>query len=131
MNAEKTIKKKAAAEKRKLKKLILAAGVSEERIKILDSVMENAAWMKVKLDETREYAEYELLTVEYDNGGGQQGIRENPTFKGYAAMWKNYMSAINMLLSNVPEAKQVIKPDDSAKPQSMLELIRAKKNKEA
>lgn len=131
MNNDKDINKRAAAEKRKLKKLIVEAGIAENRLKLLEPVLENASWMKVKLDDARELASYESITVEYDNGGGQSGIRENPTFKGYSALWKSYMAAINMILQSVPAAKQAIKTEEPAKPQSMLELIRSKKSKEA
>lgn len=131
MNMDKGIKKRASAEKRKLKKLIVEAGISENRLKLLEPVLENASWMKVKLDDARELAEYESLTVEYDNGGGQSGIRENPMLKGYSALWKSYMAAMNMILQSVPAAKQAIRTEEPAKPQSMLELIRSKKSKEA
>lgn len=131
MNKDKGIKKRAAAERRKLRKLLVAAGATEDRLKILDPIIDNASWMKVKLDDARELVEEESLTVEYDNGGGQHGIRENPMFKGYGALWKSYTAAMNMILTSIPQAKQAIRQDEPAKPQSMLELIRSKKSKEA
>jgi hypothetical protein len=52
-------------------------------------------------------------------------------FKGYGALWKSYTSAMNMILTSTPQAKQAVRQDEPAKPQSMLELIRSKKSKEA
>ncbi len=127
---EKDIRKRAVSEKKKLKKLLIAAGTPEERLKIFEPVLDNVSWMKIKLDEAREQIKEENITVEYDNGGGQRGVRENPMFKGYEALWKTYMSGLSSLISGLPESKAAL-IEESEKPQSMLELIRAKKCKEA
>ncbi len=36
--------------------------------------------------------------MEYDNGGGQTGVRENPAFRAYEALWKTYLSGLDALL---------------------------------
>ena len=94
------------------------------------AVSDNVSWMKIKLDEDREQIKEENITVEYDNGSGQRGVRENPMFNGYEALWKTYMSGLSSLISGLPKSKAAL-IEESEKPQSMLELIRAKKSKEA
>ena len=41
-------------EKQRLTSLLFDCGVSENRIKLLSTVIENTAWMKAKLDDARE-----------------------------------------------------------------------------
>lgn len=120
--------KQAKKEIKTMTNLLLAFGVSENRIKIMTPVIENTAFIKVKLDEAREIVKNSTVVISYDNGGGQKGIRENPIFKSYEALWKSYLSGINIIYSVLPQevAKEEIK-EEAAK--TTLELIRAKHKK--
>ncbi len=82
------IAKRSAAERRKLAKFLAKNGLNDEKIKSLDPVILNVSWMKSKLDDAREAIGEEGITVEYDNGGGQSGVRENPAFRAYEAFGK-------------------------------------------
>lgn len=97
--------------------LIDNSGVSDNRKKVLYKVAEDVAFMKCKLDETREQMQYEAIAIPYDNGGGQSGMRENPIYKGYENLWKAYMQGIDKILSLYPdktkEAAEVIQLDTS------------------
>lgn len=97
------IKKRTAVEVRKLVKLLKDSGVPESKIRCLEPTVQNLAWMKVKLDDARELIGEESITVGYDNGGGQSGIRENPAYKAYEALWKNYSAGLNALLGQLPD----------------------------
>ena len=97
------IKKRTAVEVRKLVKLLKCSGVPENKIRCLEPTVQNLAWMKVKLDDARELIGTESITVGYDNGGGQSGIRENPAYKAYEALWKNYSAGLNALLGQLPD----------------------------
>lgn len=124
---EKTAKK----EFNRLKKLLIESGISDGRIKMLIPVIENTAWMKVKLDEAREGITDSNIVIEYDNGGGQKGTRENPVFKAYESLWKSYMSGMNVILGSMPVEviqKELQKAEES---KTMLELIRDKHKKNA
>ena len=63
----------------------------------------NVSWMKSKLDDARTAIGEDGITVEYDNGGGQTGVRENPAFRAYEALWKTYLSGLDALLKLLPE----------------------------
>jgi hypothetical protein len=39
----------------------------------------------------------ELLIVEYDNGGGQKGVRENPFFPAYEKLLASYTKTLTAL----------------------------------
>lgn len=57
----------------------------------------NIVFMEEKLDQARDLIGTTSVAIQYDNGGGQKGIRENPAFKGYGALLKSYMAAIDEL----------------------------------
>ena len=121
------------SEKTRIKRLLKESGTSDARMKMLEPVIENVAWMKIKLDQAREKIKTSGIVMPYDNGGGQTGIRENPAFKGYEALWKSYMAGMSKLLETMPpeviEAEE--KTEKEQAPVTVLELIRTKHKKEA
>ena len=120
-------------EKNKIKRELNAAKISPHKMKIIEPVIENAATMKVRLDDLREMIITEDFMVEYDNGGGQKGIRENPVFKRYEAFFKTYMLAMGRIIDALPDenkgawSKQV----EGAKPQTALEIVMKKQGNTA
>lgn len=118
-------------EKQRLNALLFSCGISEKKIQMLESVVENTAWMKAKLDDAREQIKGSSVAIPYDNGGGQTGIRENPLFKGYSALWKSYMSGMNTILSLLPREMASEEADNIEKPKTTLELIRNKHSRSA
>lgn len=125
------IKERAEAEQNRITDLLLSAGVSEKRMKVLEPIIINTAWMQAKLEDAREAIKNSQVVISYDNGGGQKGIRENPLFKGYESLWRAYMSGMERILNSLPEESGKIKNDEMQKPQTMLEIVRQKKKKEA
>jgi len=120
------VEKLALKEKRKLTGLLKKAGADPQRVKALEPVADNVAWMRVKLDEARLAAMDEPLTVEYDNGGGQQGIRENPLFRSYESLFKSYMLGMAKILETLPvEAVKAVEIKE-AEPQTVLDIVRAR-----
>ena len=97
----------------------------------LQPVIENTAWMKAKLDDARAAIKTAQIVVTYNNGGGQKGIRENPLFKGYEALWKSYMHGMNRILDSLPPEIVQAETEIIERPQTTLELIRNKHKKEA
>ena len=121
----------AAEEKQRLTSLLFSCNVKQERIDVLDAVIENVAWMKAKLDEAREAVGKTSVAIPYDNGGGQTGIRENPVFKGYYSLWKSYMSGMNIIMAALPQDVVEKEAEKIDTPKTVLQLVRAKHGKEA
>ena len=119
----------AKEEGQRLKTLLFSYGISEKRIDMLGSVIENTAWMKAKLDDAREQIQNTSVAIPYDNGGGQKGIRENPLFKGYSNLWKSYMSGMNTIMSLLPRDIAQAEADLIEKPKTMLDVVRDKHRK--
>lgn len=123
------IRKRAEAERDRISGILLSAGVSEKRMNLLEPVITNTAWMKAKLDDARAAIKNAQIAISYDNGGGQRGIRENPLFKGYSALWRSYMAGMNRIIDSLPE--EAVKIDEDAKPENVLSIIRAKHRRKA
>jgi len=128
---ETEIKARAEEEQNRIIELLNEVGISAKKMKLLEPIVLNTAWMKVKLDDAREAIKNSNIVISYDNGGGQKGIRENPLFKGYESLWKAYMQGMSKIVECLPqeEIKQEAERVETTK--SVLELVRGKHKKEA
>lgn len=79
---------------------------------------ENVLFMSRKLRETRQQAAGMALTVEYDNGGGQSGTRENPVFKAYVSLNRQYVNDLRELASMLDRTVEL--QDEEADPLAAL-----------
>lgn len=125
------IKERAEEEQSRLTEILKDAGVSEKRMRALEPIILNTAWMKAKLDDAREAIKNSNIVIAYDNGGGQKGIRENPLFKGYENLWRAYIHGMDRILSALPDEIATEQRIEMEKPKTMLELVRNKHKKEA
>lgn len=121
----------AGAEAERLRDLLFKCRVPDDRIAIMQPIIENVAWMKVRLDDAREKAKNSSVVIPYDNGGGQKGIRENPLYKGYSALWKSYVSGMDKILAMLPKDAGAEAVGDVEAPQTVLQIVRAKHGKSA
>ncbi len=119
--------KKQKKEQRRLTKLLRDTGTPPERIKLLEEIIQNVSFMHAKLEETREAIVGEKITVTYDNGGGQTGIRENPAFKAYEALWKTYMTGMTRIIEEMPKKEADAAVYKKGEPMTVLDMIKAKK----
>lgn len=128
---EKEIRVRAEEEQKRITVILNEVGISEKRMRLLEPVILNTAWMKAKLDDARDLIKNSQIAIPYDNGGGQKGVRENPIFKGYESLWKSYMQGMNRILDCLPQEAIEIETEVVEKPKTMLELVREKHRKEA
>lgn len=119
---KKDIESRKNKERNRLKRLLKSAEVEDWKIKTLENVIENTAWMSVKLEDTRQKIKESDVTVRYNNGGGQSGTRQNPIFLGYESLWKAYMTGINQILMAAGTKKD--QKSEKLKPKSVIQLVR-------
>jgi len=100
----------------------LTSSMSDEEHALIDSLLENAAWLQVKLDSTRTLLEDQDVLVEYDNGGGQCGVRKNPGFDGYRQLLTSYTTTIKTVRDMLPESED----EDMAALKAMMAEQRSK-----
>lgn len=119
------INKQIRKEKNKINKLLKDTKIPAHKKKVLEPVIENVATMKVKLDELKEQIIHEEFMVEYDNGGGQKGIRENPIFKRYESFFKTFMIGMDRIISELPDEipGSEMATIDAMKPKTVLEQV--------
>ena len=88
---------------------ILVEGVSEPLKARAYELALNVLWLESRLREIR--AEEVPLTVEYDHGGGQKGIKKNPVYDVFAQTFTQYRAGLSQLAELMesgdvkPEAK--------------------------
>lgn len=116
---------------RRIKRQLAKSGVAAERLKLMDATIRNCAWIENKLEQAKKLIGDADVIIEYDNGGGQTGIRENPAIKAYEALWKSYLSGINSITSAIPEAKADDLVNEADKPSNVLSIVRAKRKADA
>ena len=86
---------------RKLQRLTKDA-IPEDKRNVVLGMLPNLAFMKYKLDEARKDLLYESIFTEYDNGGGQSGLREHPGFSAYNKLFTTFQRGIKQLCDLMP-----------------------------
>lgn len=125
------LKARAEEEQNRILDLLTDVGISDKRKRLLEPVILNTAWMKAKLDDSREAIKNSGVVIAYNNGGGQKGIRENPLFKGYENLWRSYMAGMSKIIDCLPDEIATVESEVADKPKTVLELVRSRHGKEA
>lgn len=125
------IKERAQDEYNRICDILIDVGVSNKRRELLEPIIVNTAWMKAKLDDSREAIKNSQIVISYDNGGGQKGIRENPLFKGYESLWKSYITGMGKILESVPDDTELLSEVEEEAPKTILQIVRNKHREEA
>ena len=92
----KTSQERAQSELKRLQTITKDA-IPDTMRSVAMPLLHNIAWQKVKLDEARCDLMYESLYCEYNNGGGQHGIREHPGFSAYNKLFTTFSRGIKQL----------------------------------
>lgn len=91
------------AEIRRLNDLLSASDVPKLKRDALEGVVNEIAWQRVKLEDTRKLIADAAVVCEYQNGETQKGTHENPLFRGYNALYRSYMQGVSVFLSYLPK----------------------------
>lgn len=96
-----SMQSRVESELRKLQRLTKNA-IPDDKRKAVLGMLPNIAFMKVKLDEARHDLLYESIFTEYDNGGGQTGLREHPGFAAYNKLFTTFQRGVKQLCDLMP-----------------------------
>lgn len=77
-----------------------------KRKKIVSSLIDNAAFMAVKLEELRSQIDQVGMVSEYQNGANQWGTKKSPEIEIYNTIIKNHMTIIKQLTDLLPKEEQ-------------------------
>lgn len=119
---------KVVQEHKRLNALLDKANVPKQNRAVLAPVIDNMAWQRIKLDETRIEMQNASVVCDYDNGGGQTGVRENPIFKAYINLWRAYMVGLEKYTSYLPKELQEEAPGNMV---NVLDQVRQMKRARA
>lgn len=97
---EKAIKKEQA----KLNKIF--KNIGEDKKKLSENLIKNAAFMSVNLAELQEDIAEKGAVIVCVNGNGFEVAQENPAQKSYNTMIQRYTAVIKQLSDMLPDSKQ-------------------------
>lgn len=105
--------KKIKKELNRLKKLF--KDLPENKKKISEKLIDNAAFMSISLEELKKDIILYGVKETYANGKDQYGFKESIESKTYNTTIKNYMAIIKQLNEMLPEEKQINEDDEFIK----------------
>lgn len=71
--------------------------------KVLSSLIDNAAFMTIELQDLQENIKKNGVTCEYQNGANQWGTKKSPEVEVYNSMIKNYVTIMKQLSDLLPK----------------------------
>ncbi len=114
LTKEQRIKKEIARLKKVFKDL------DKNKLSTVESLIRNAAFMAVSLEDLQEIINKDGYTEEYQNGANQKGVKQSEAVKTHIAMTKNHAAIIKQLVDLAPAAQ---------KKNSRLQAMKDAKNK--
>ncbi len=101
---EQTKEKRIAKELNRISKFFEEVDANQKAI--VKPLLQNAAFMKVTLEDLQEIINAEGVTDQYQNGANQYGVKQSATLQSYNSLIKNYASVIKTLAQLLPPEKK-------------------------
>lgn len=76
--------------------------IAENKKAMIAPLLQNAAFMKITLEDLQEIINREGVTEVYQNGANQKGIKQSATLQSYNSVIKNYASVLKALSNYLP-----------------------------
>lgn len=99
--SEKQRKAKIKKEKKRLEEIF--KNIETNRSKLVESLIADAAFQRVTLEETREIINRDGVIEVYQNGANQKGIKKSSAVEVYDKMVNTYSKIIKQLCDLLPE----------------------------
>ncbi len=81
--------------------------LEENKKAIVDPLLQNAAFMKITLDDLQDLINSEGVIDVYQNGANQNGTKQSATLQSYNSLIKNYASVTKTLYGLLPYMPKV------------------------
>jgi len=79
--------------------------------KIVESLIDNAAFMTITLQDLQENIKKNGVVSEYQNGANQYGTKKSPEVEVYNSMIKNHVTIMKQLAELLPKGKAKTEKD--------------------
>lgn len=94
---------------RRIKKLLKV--LDKDRLATIQSLVKNAAFMSITLDDLQDTMNEHGVISQYQNGENQWGTKKSPEVEIYNTMVKNHMAIMKQLVDLLPESDTNSKKD--------------------
>lgn len=94
------------AEIEKLMKTFQDLDLDERKMQVAESLIKNAAFMAVTLEDLQEEINKNGVVSTYQNGENQWGTKQSPEAQTYISLINRYNSVMKQLIDLLPEEKQ-------------------------
>lgn len=89
---------------------VLFEEIAENKKSIIAPLLQNAAFMRITLEDLQEQINREGVTEVYQNGANQKGVKQSAAVQSYNSLIKNYASVIKTLTGLLPYKTKIITP---------------------
>lgn len=86
-------------------------GLPENENAVLMPLIQNAAFMRITLEDLQELIQRDGVIDSYQNGENQHGLKQSAALQSYNQLIKNYAAVIKNLFSYLPLEKQKLVPN--------------------
>lgn len=107
--SDKQRKSKMKKEKKRLEEIFKNLDTSKK--KTVEKLIDDAAFMSVTLEETREIISRDGVIETYQNGENQKGIKKSSAVEVYDKMVNTYSRIVKQLTDLIPE-RVIFEPED-------------------
>ena len=90
------------------------ADLPKNQMAIVEPLIQNAAFMKVTLEDLQAAVNAEGVTEVYQNGANQRGMKQSATLQGYNSLIKNYATVQKQLSQLLGETTAPLMPEGNA-----------------
>lgn len=97
--------------------------IEENKRSIVESLLQNYAFMSVALQDLQKKIMEEGMTEGYQNGEHQHGIKQSASMQAYNSMIKNYTLVIKQMIQFLPEGVR-----SGGKLEAFIEQVNSSKN---
>ncbi|MCR5419304.1 MAG: hypothetical protein K6E84_10340 [Lachnospiraceae bacterium] len=76
--------------------------IQDNKREMLKPLIQNAAFMRITLEDLQEIIIRDGVTETYQNGANQHGVKQSATLQSYNTLIKNYAAVIKTLATHLP-----------------------------
>ena len=117
---DKQRKSKIKKEQKRLEEILKNIDTSKK--KTVEKLIEDAAFMAVTLEETRQIIARDGVIETYQNGENQKGVKKSSAVEVYDKMLNTYSRVIKQLCDLIPE-RVIFEPDEDLEDDPAEELM--------
>lgn len=117
---DKQRKNKIKKEQKRLEEILKNIDTSKK--KTVEKLIEDAAFMAVTLEETRQIIARDGVIETYQNGENQKGVKKSSAVEVYDKMLNTYSRVIKQLCDLIPE-RVIFEPDEAPEDDPAEELM--------